>query len=219
MQMKDGVALSLMGQSVRTRGLKFSWSARVRAHPADPEMLALMKKAGCNRLQCGVESLLPISLKNMKKKITLEHINDFFAACQKLEISTLMYLILGFPEETPKYRDQISDEIKKLNPTYIQVTVLYPLPQTSFYFDLLEDKFYKKDYWAEFFKNPVRDYCLPPCRPNKLHQEYLSLALEIQKKFFFSPAFVLRELRRTLTLRLLLLKVLGAFKLFMHRSA
>jgi anaerobic magnesium-protoporphyrin IX monomethyl ester cyclase len=207
-----------MCNEIIERGLNFSWSARVRAHPADTEMLALMKKAGCSRLQCGVESLLPISLKNMKKKITLDHINDFFAACQKLNISTLMYLILGFPEETPEYRNSISDGIKKLNPTYIQVTVLYPLPQTTFYNDLLEQKIYEKDHWADFFKKPIKDYNLPPCRPIELNQEYKKLALGIQKKFFFSPAFVLRELRRTLTLRLLLLKILGAFKLFVYQT-
>ena len=57
-----------MCEEIIRRGVKVGWNARVRANPFDREMLSLMKESGCNQLRCGVESLLPESLKNMKKK-------------------------------------------------------------------------------------------------------------------------------------------------------
>ncbi|GAI65342.1 unnamed protein product, partial [marine sediment metagenome] len=58
------------------RGLKVNWGARARLYPFDEEIINLLKKAGCNRLHVGVESLDRDILKYMRKGITPEHISQ-----------------------------------------------------------------------------------------------------------------------------------------------
>ena len=188
-----------MCKEILHRGLKVKWSARVRAHPMDREMLKIMKKAGCIRLHCGIESIHPKSLKNMKKKITLAHIKDFFSMCNEFNIDTLAYFILGFPEEDENYRKNFINEIKKLKPTFIEVCVLFPLAQTPMYRELLENGTFKKDYWYEFFKNPVKDWELPPFREPSLQEELQNIVVTSYKKFYLSPRFIMKDLQRNTT--------------------
>lgn len=202
-----------MCEEILKRNLKVKWSARVRAHPFDREMMAIMKASGCVRLQCGVESLDPDSLKGMKKKITLDHIKNFFALCKEFEIETFGYFILGFPEETAEYRKSFYKEIKKLSPSYIQLTVLYPLPLTQIYYDLLENGVYSKDYWDDFFKEPTRDYNIPPFRPIELQNELSNMMDNAYRNFYLSPRFIINDLKRLTSFKMLMLKVKLAFKL------
>ena len=202
-----------MCEEILRRGIKVRWSARVRAHPFDREMLKIMQESGCVRLQCGVESLDKDSLKNMKKKITLEHIKDFFTLCKEFEIETFGYFIIGFPEEDANYRKNFFREIKKLKPTYMQISVLYPLPLTPFYNDLLESGYYKEDHWAEFFKNPTPDFDLPLCRPIELQNELLGMMDDTYRRFYLSPKFIIEDLRRNASLKMLYLKAKLAMRL------
>ena len=202
-----------MCEEILRRGLKVKWSARVRAHPFDREMIKIMQKAGCVRLQCGVESLDPISLKNMKKKITLEHVRNFFSMCNEIGIDTFGYFILGFPEETPEYRKTFFRELKHLNPTYVEVAILYPLAKTPYYEKLMQSGVYKKDYWGEFFKNPVIDWNVPPYRSEELQAELKTMIDNVYKKFYLSPSFIIKDLQRKTSFEMLMRKVLLAFKL------
>ena len=207
-----------MCNEILRRGLKVNWSARVRAHPFDRELLSLMKKSGCTRLQCGVESLNPVSLLNMRKKITLDHIRSFFALCNEFEIETLGYFILGFPEEDAAYRKGFFKEVMSLKPTYIQLTTLYPLPLTQLYNDLLKRGVYQTDHWADFFTNPTRDFNIPTFRDQNLHDELLSLMDRTYRKFYLSPRFIFRELGRKASVQMLVLKAGLALKLMFADS-
>lgn len=202
-----------MCEEILRRGLKVKWSARVRAHPFDTEMIKIMKEAGCVRLQCGVESLNPISLKNMKKKVTLEHIRNFFSMCDEMGIETLGYFILGFPEETHEYRQKFYQELKRLNPTYMELSILYPLAKTPYYEDLIKNGVYERDFWGEFFKNPVRDWNVPPYRQPELQAELNTMVDVLYKKFYLSPGFIIKELQRKTSFEMFMRKVQLAFKM------
>ena len=202
-----------MCEEILKRGVKVKWSARVRAHPFDREMMKIMKEAGCVRLQCGVESLDPESLKGMKKKITLEHIKSFFTVAKEFKIETFGYFILGFPEETKNYRDNFFKEVKSLEPSYIQLTILYPLPLTQIYYDLMESGVYPRDYCDEFFKNPTRDYKLPAFRPPELQNCLSDMMDNAYRKFYLSPKFIINDLKRKTSFKMLMLKAALAFKL------
>ncbi len=207
-----------MCEEILRRGVKVSWSARVRAHPFDREMLRIMQESGCIRLQCGIESLNEVSLKNMKKKVTLEHIENFFEMCKEFEIETLGYFIIGFPEEGPEYRKNFFKKIKKLKPNYIQMSVLYPLPLTPFYNDLLESGYYPKDYWADFFKNPSPDYNIPICRSAELQNELMGMLDDTYRRFYLDPKFILYDLMRNTSLKMLYRKTKLAIRLMFADS-
>ena len=204
---------------ILSRNLKVRWAARVRAHPLDEEMLKLMKKAGCSRLHAGIESLDPASLEAMKKQITLDHIRAFFKLCKKLKIQTLSYMILGFPEETPEYRKTFFKTLKSIGPTYVYINLLYPLPKTPLYYGLLESGFYEKDHWLEYFKNPTPNFDLPICRDRELHLELIQLMDSVHKRFYLSPSFIIKDLMRNTSPKLLFIKAKLALKLIFADSA
>lgn len=207
-----------MCREILKRGINISWSARVRAYPFDREMVLLMKQAGCRRLHVGVEALDPYILEVIKKKITLEQIFDFFALSNKFKIDTLAYFILGFPQETEEYRKTLFKRIASLNPTYVYVNILYPIPKSEFYSDLLKKGIFKEDHWKNFIKNPVRDFELALCRSPELQDELKELCDKIHKKFYFSPRFIINDLRRTSSFKMLRLKAKIAMKLFLKTA-
>jgi radical SAM superfamily enzyme YgiQ (UPF0313 family) len=203
-----------MCREILKRNLKISWSARARVYPFDREMLSLMKQAGCRRLHVGVEAFDDHILKVIKKNITLEQVYNFFSLCNEFKIDTLAYFIVGFTEETEEYRKTLFDRIIKLNPAYLYVNVLYPTAKSEFYYDLLKKGIYKKDYWHEFVKHPVRDFQLPLCRSPELQQELIELVDDMHRKFYLSPRFIINDLRRNASLRMLGIKTKIAAKLF-----
>ena len=202
-----------MCSEILKRNLDIKWSARVRVYPCDYEMLSLMKKAGCQRLHVGVETLDPNILKIIKKKITVEQINNFFSICKQLKIDTLAYFIIGFPQETNEYRESFYVKLKKLSPTYLYVNILYPATTSELYKELLKQKVYKEDFWKRFVHNPVKDFEVPLFRTPELHEELLNFADEMHRKFYFSPQFIINDLRNNFSTKTFGIKVRGASKL------
>ena len=176
------------------RGLKIKWSTRGRVFPFDEEMAELFKKSGGIRWHIGVETLDPEILKYIKKGVTIPQVENFFKICHQYGIETMAYFIIGFPMETAEYRKNLLKNVLKLKPTYVYFNVLCPLPKTAYYQALLEDGVFKKDFWAEFVKNPVPDFQIPYPRSEKEQEELIKLSDNYGRKFYFRPIFIIREI-------------------------
>ena len=98
------------------------------------------------------------------------------------------------------------------------LSVLSPLARTPLYDDLLKTGVYQKDHWAEFFKVPVKDFNLPLCRPKALHDELWAMLDELYKKFYLSPGFIMADLKRNASAKMLCLKAKLAFNLMFAKS-
>ena len=179
------------------RRLKVSWSARARVFPFDREMMRLLQEAGCKRLHVGVESLDPQILHYMKKKITLEQIHNFFALCREFKMDTVCYFIIGFPNETRKYRESLFDEVVKLDCTYAFVNILSPLAKTEYYHNLLADGTFKEDFWAEFVKHPRPNFAVPHPRSPEAQKELEVIADDFHRRFCLRPSFMFCEVKRS----------------------
>lgn len=196
------------------RHLRVRWSCRSRVAPFDREMMRLLKEAGCTRIHVGIESLDPAILKFMNKKQTLEQIHSFFRLCHEFDMETLAYLIIGFPNETREYRNSLLERVIKLGITYAFCNILFPLPKTQYYKSLLGNGTFKEDYWADFVKNPTKDFELPLPRSVEFQKELEVVANEFHRRFCLRPEFILREARKSLlSPRMLLVKSKLAFSL------
>lgn len=86
-----------------------SWSCEIHVKFADDETIALMKSAGCRRIQIGVESGNNEMLKLIKKGITIEEAVAAAKIIKKHKICLSTFFIVGFPQETEEsLRDTIS---------------------------------------------------------------------------------------------------------------
>ncbi len=111
--------------------LDLTWAAEGSVR-VDLELLNWMKKAGCYRIDFGVESGSPKILKNINKAFTVDDTRKAFRLCHEAGIRPNAYLMIGSPGETV---DTVKETIKLMSEIQPDVGPLRPgtwvLPDTE----------------------------------------------------------------------------------------
>ena len=87
-------------QLIKERKLSFVWSAFSRVNTVDPEILEVMKSAGCYAVSFGIESGNANMLKRIRKGITLSQAKYAVQCCKAAGIRTHASFMVGLPGET-----------------------------------------------------------------------------------------------------------------------
>ena len=109
------------------------WSGLTRANLVDEELIKLAKKAGCFRLELGVESGDDEILKAIDKGTTVEQVKDAVRIIKESGISLSTYYILGHPNETKETIKKTIRLAGELNTDTIAVGIMVPYPGTRIY--------------------------------------------------------------------------------------
>ncbi len=120
---------------------KIKWSALTRANFVNDEIIGLAKKAGCFRLEIGIESGDDKILKRIKKGTTVSQAESAIKIIKKFGIEIFSYYILGHPGET---EDTIRETINlavRLNTTAVAIGIMVPYPGTMIYEWAKDNKF------------------------------------------------------------------------------
>ena len=112
---------------------RIRWSGLTRANLVTPELINLVKKAGCFRLEMGVESGDNEILKTVNKGITVEQIRNAVKIIKDSEILVSTYFILGHPNETLETIKKTINLAAELNTHTIAVGLMVPFPGTRIY--------------------------------------------------------------------------------------
>ncbi len=121
-------------RAMMREGLNFKWSTQVRADIVnDPELLELMKQSGCHTLFIGFESFNPESLKEMKKKQTVEDITEAIKIIHSYNIHIHGMFVHGFDSDTWDSVKMTVSYAKKMKLTSAQFLMLTPFPGSEFY--------------------------------------------------------------------------------------
>ena len=179
---------------IRQEKLDISFSARARVNTVDEQLLRAMKPAGCRMLSFGVEAGNNRSLDALRKGVTVEQAENAFRLCRKLRISTLADFILGGPGQTAADLEETIAFSLKLDPDYVQFTVMTPYPGTELYRLGLEQGIIKTDYWREFAKKPSPDFQTPVWEENLSRPELVEFFHQAYRRFYRRPKIVFREL-------------------------
>jgi len=174
------------------RNYPLKWKAEARVDSVDAEMLSWMRRAGCQVLAFGVESVNQHGLDYLRKNITPPMANEAFRLTRAAGIKTIGYFILGIPVET--YEDALNTIrfAVDLKADYADFHVLSPLPGTRLYEDAVAsgcygevdaDSFTEKDR-----KRPVM------ISDNWSEEKLISILGEAYGRFFLRPGYVLRKL-------------------------
>lgn len=123
---------------IEREGLDIAWQCETAIKCLDEELLAHMRKAGCESISFGVETADPdLGKKYSNSKIrSPEHAETVMRAARKLGIRTRAFFMLGFPEET---RDQMRKTVAlavRLDPDSAQFTSVTPYPGTPMWQDV-----------------------------------------------------------------------------------
>ena len=117
--------------------IKFEWSAQVRTDVAkDPELMRLMKKAGCFAVFIGFESINPRTLDLYNKGQGIADIENSIRIVKQHNIRIHGMFVLGSDTDDIQTIRNTAKFAKRLNIDSIQFMVLTPLPGTPVFDDL-----------------------------------------------------------------------------------
>lgn len=119
--------------------LDFTWCCQTRLDLVDPELLSLMKRAGCRLIHTGVEAGSEEVLRVVDKGITMPQIEKGMRLIHEAGIETACFFIMGFPESGHDEMANIVRLAKRLNPTYALFHVAAPYPGTRLYEQVKND--------------------------------------------------------------------------------
>ena len=118
------------------RNLPIKWSIFSRVDTLTPELLDLMRKAGCTCMLFGVESGNQEVLNNIKKGITPEKVRNGVKMATEAGIGSFASFILGLPGETPERARETMALAKELSErwgTQYGFHYLSPFPGTELF--------------------------------------------------------------------------------------
>jgi len=138
----------------------------------NPELLSLMRRAGCFRIHFGVESGNPGVRKRLCQPVSLEECTEVVNLTAKAGIRPTCYYMLGFPDETVQ---EMNDTIKyalSLPSDEFSFRICLPLPGTSSYEAVLEQQGIDRIDWNTY-NFPTPDPL--PCKvsPAKVRHKFL----------------------------------------------
>lgn len=111
------------------RRLDVRWSATINPAFADPDLLELMKRAGCVLVMVGNESGCSRMLRALRKGFERAEVERCFAACQREGLACNAFLLLGGPGEDRESVEESIELLERFQPNQVTVTVgirLYP---------------------------------------------------------------------------------------------
>lgn len=119
-------ALELCEQIARRR---VSWICGTRVDMVNPDLLAVMRKAGCEFIEYGIESGSERMLRDViKKGITPRQVLDSVRATKKAGIGVIANYMFGFPTETESDMKATLSLLKKVPSDVVEVSIFMPMP-------------------------------------------------------------------------------------------
>ena len=120
-------------EAILDSGIDVEWKCEGRVDSVDPEMLALMRRAGCRVVAYGVESANPETLALLRKDITVQQAETAFAATREAGLRSLAYMILGAPGEDRRAVEQSIQFCQNIGADYVQFSTLSAMVGTPLF--------------------------------------------------------------------------------------
>ena len=171
--------------------IDLSWNCSTRAERVNPDILKLMKRAGCHTIALGMESVDRTVLKNIRKNIEPEQIRESVSMIRKHGIDTILFCVVGFPGETKGSIENTISFLKTLNTTFITLGIAVPVPGTDFYRYVDENNYLLTKDWSLYdpMKKPVFSY---PWLTSDEIAYYSAYGL---RQFYLRPRYILDRLK------------------------
>ena len=163
-------------------GMNLTWSCTARVDTVKPEILKLMKKAGCWEISFGLESGSNELLKKMDKAADLSRSEQAVKWTAEAGIRTKGLFMLGYPGENEETIQQTKDFVHRIPMTIMNLTKFTPYPGSPIYRDLYGSNI-RDDHWQKM--NGMNFLWVPEgMTEQELHKHYR----EVLQKFYRRPA-------------------------------
>lgn len=176
-------------EGILSRGLDLNFECETRLDRLDDGLLETMRAAGLRTIEFGVESVSPETLRRVgRRPIPEEHQRSVIRTCDRLEVRTVGFYVLGFNTDT---WDSIAATIEysiSLGSTMAQFKVLTPYPGTPLW-SHMEKQVFEKD-WERF-----DGYSVTFRHPHLSARELQYLLGAAYARFYMRPSFYSNLLR------------------------
>ncbi len=168
--------------------INLTWNCSTRADRINPEILSLMKKAGCHTIALGMESIDPTVLRNIRKNIKSEQIREVVSLIRKHGMDTIVFCVVGFPGETKESIENTISFLKTLDTTFMTLGIAVPAPGTDFYRYVEENNYLLTKDWSLFdpMKKPVFSYPGLSADEIKYYSKYGLRQFYLRPKYIFN---------------------------------
>jgi radical SAM superfamily enzyme YgiQ (UPF0313 family) len=127
------------------------WDCLTRANLVSDELLVSMKKAGCVKIDMGVESGSDKILKDTKKGLNTEQLLAGGKLIKKHGLFLYCFFMIGLPTETEGDAEKTIEFLENLKPHWAGISIFTPIPGTGIYKTLeLQGKIAKNPNFAQF---------------------------------------------------------------------
>lgn len=167
--------------------INLTWNCSTRADRVNPEILKLMKKAGCHTIAIGMESVDATVLKNIRKGVSAENIREAISMIKRSGMDTILFCVVGFPGETKESIGTTIAFLKTLDTTYITLGIAVPTPGTDFYRFVEKNNYLLTKDWSQFdpMKKPVFSY------PSLSSDEIAYYSAYGLRQFYLRPSYII----------------------------
>jgi anaerobic magnesium-protoporphyrin IX monomethyl ester cyclase len=114
------------------------WCCQTRVDAVDPDLLNMMRAAGCTLIHFGIESGSPAVLQRIGKRAGIEAMERAVRWARKARIRTACFFLLGLPGEGPEDVEMTLALARRLRPDYVSFHVAVPYPGTAMYDEVRE---------------------------------------------------------------------------------
>jgi len=177
-------------------GPKITWSCFARVDTVTPEMLALMKKAGCWQISYGVETASQEIHDIENKHITIEQIERAIKWTHEAGIKIIAFCMIGHPLETPQTIRKTIDFVKRLPIDDFKMMFLTPFPGTELYRDAEKYGAFRRD-WRKL--NAYVEPCFIPYGMTK--EELIKYRNMAFNEFYLQPRIIFAYLTSVRSLK------------------
>ncbi len=174
--------------------LDISWNCMTRIDKVTPELLRLMKEAGCYEVGIGIESGSDRVLQFIKKSLTTDKVREGVRWAHTAGLDVRGFFMIGFPTETKEEILQTIEFAKELDVDVAQFMVATPFPGTEMWDIAKKMGTINDDDWSNFtFYAPNH----APFTSSQLSEDNITaLYKKAFTAFYLRPKYIFKQLKR-----------------------
>jgi len=119
-------------EELRSRCPQVRWSCEMHVNLVEPDVIRLMKSAGCERVQLGIESGSDAILRSIRKGFTIDRALRAVEVIRRQGLEVETFFMVGLPDETRRTLAETMRVIRKLDGR-VCYSIFTPYPGTEAY--------------------------------------------------------------------------------------
>ena len=181
--------VSELCQLILAKKIKLSWSCFVRIDSVAPDLLLLMKKAGCHQIMYGFETTDENILNNINKQINLEQFQNALTWTKVAKIDIRGAFMLGNPGETESSMDKTIKYAKNAGIQLAVFNITTPYPGTAMYHEFSQKNLLLHQNWDLY--NGAQPILKLDTVSDEIIKKYY---YKSYRDFYLRPGFILRHI-------------------------